>query len=118
MGTVYHSLGSEIEVVEMFDQVIPAADRDVVAIYTKQIEKKFKLMLETKVTAVEAKDDGIYVSMEGKACNDTKRYDAVLVAIGRTPNGKLIDAGKAGVEVDERGFIHVDKQMRLSLIHI
>ena len=118
MGTVYNSLGSEIEVVEMFDQVIPAADKDVVAIYTKQIEKKFKLMLETKVTAVEAKDDGIYVSMEGKACNDTKRYDAVLVAIGRTPNGKLIDAGKAGVEVDERGFIHVDKQMRTNVPHI
>ncbi|OOF36482.1 dihydrolipoyl dehydrogenase [Rodentibacter heidelbergensis] len=118
MGTVYHALGSEIEVVEMFDQVIPAADKDVVAIYTKQIEKKFKLMLETKVTAVEAKDDGIYVSMEGKACNDTKRYDAVLVAIGRVPNGKLIDAGKAGVEVDDRGFIHVDKQMRTNVPHI
>ena len=118
MGTVYDALGSEVEVVEMFDQVIPAADKDVVAIYTKQIEKKFKLMLETKVTAVEAKDDGIYVSMEGKACNDTKRYDAVLVAIGRTPNGKLIDAGKAGVEVDERGFIRVDKQMRTNVPHI
>ena len=118
MGTVYNALGSEIEVVEMFDQVIPAADKDVVAIYTKQIEKKFKLMLETKVTAVEAKDDGIYVSMEGKACNDTKRYDAVLVAIGRVPNGKLIDAGKAGVEVDDRGFIHVDKQMRTNVPHI
>ena len=118
MGTVYNSLGSEIEGVEMFDQVIPAADKDVVAIYTKQIEKKFKLMLETNVTAVEAKDDGIYVSMEGKACNDTKRYDAVLVAIGRTPNGKLIDAGKAGVEVDERGFIRVDKQMRTNVPHI
>ena len=118
MGTVYDALGSEVEVVEMFDQVIPAADKDVVGIYTKQVEKKFKLMLETKVTAVEAKDDGIYVSMEGKACNDTKRYDAVLVAIGRTPNGKLIDAGKAGVEVDERGFIHVDKQMRTNVPHI
>ena len=118
MGTVYHALGSEVEVVEMFDQVIPAADKDVVAIYTKQVEKKFKLMLETKVTAVEAKDDGIYVSMEGKACNDTKRYDAVLVAIGRTPNGKLIDAGKAGVQVDERGFIRVDKQMRTNVPHI
>ena len=118
MGTVYDALGSEVEVVEMFDQVIPAADKDVVAIYTKQVEKKFKLMLETKVTAVEAKDDGIYVSMEGKACNDTKRYDAVLVAIGRTPNGKLIDAGKAGVEVDDRGFIHVDKQMRTNVPHI
>lgn len=118
MGTVYNSLGSEVDVVEMFDQVIPAADKDIVSIYTKQIEKKFKLMLETKVTAVEAKDDGIYVSMEGKACNDTKRYDAVLVAIGRVPNGKLLDAGKAGVEVDDRGFIKVDKQMRTNVPHI
>ncbi|QLD33217.1 dihydrolipoyl dehydrogenase [Mannheimia varigena] len=118
MGTVYNALGSEVEVVEMFEQVIPAADKDIVAIYTKQIEKKFKLMLETKVTKVEAKDDGIYVSMEGKACNDTKRYDAVLVAIGRVPNGKLIDAGKAGVHVDERGFIPVDKQLRTNVPHI
>lgn len=118
MGTVYQALGSEVEVVEMFDQVIPAADKDVVAIFTKRIEKKFKLMLETKVTAVEAKDDGIYVSMEGKACNDTKRYDAVLVAIGRVSNGKLLDAGKAGVNVDDRGFIAVDKQMRTNVPHI
>ncbi len=66
MGTVYHSLGSKVEVVEMFDQVIPAADKDIVKVYTKRIKDKFKLMLETKVTAVEAKEDGIYVSMEGK----------------------------------------------------
>lgn len=118
MGTVYHSLGSKIDVVEMFDQVIPAADKDIVKIYTKRIEKKFNLLLETKVTAVEAKDDGIYVSMEGKAANETKRYDAVLVAIGRTPNGKLIDAGVAGVEVDDRGFIRTDKQMRTNVDHI
>lgn len=118
MGTVYHSLGSKIDVVEMLDQVIPAADKDIVKIYTKRIEKKFNLLLETKVTAVEAKDDGIYVSMEGKAANETKRYDAVLVAIGRTPNGKLIDAGVAGVEVDDRGFIRTDKQMRTNVDHI
>ncbi|KAE9530276.1 dihydrolipoyl dehydrogenase [Testudinibacter aquarius] len=118
MGTVYHALGSKIDVVEMFDQVIPAADKDIVKIYTKRIEKKFNLLLETKVTAVEAKADGIYVSMEGKAANETRRYDAVLVAIGRTPNGKLIDAGVAGVEVDERGFIRTDKQMRTNVDHI
>ncbi len=119
MGTVYHALGSEIDVVEMFDQVIPAADKDVVKVFTKRIDKKFNLMLETKVTAVEAKDDGIYVSMEGKkAPAEAKRYDAVLVAIGRVPNGKLLDAGKAGVEVDDRGFIHVDKQMRTNVPHI
>ncbi|MGR3807613.1 dihydrolipoyl dehydrogenase [Pasteurella testudinis] len=118
MGTVYHALGSKIDVVEMFDQVIPAADKDIVKIYTKRIEKKFNLLLETKVTAVEAKEDGIYVSMEGKAANETRCYDAVLVAIGRTPNGKLIDAGVAGVEVDERGFIRTDKQMRTNVDHI
>ena len=118
MGTVYHALGSQIDVVEMFDQVIPAADKDVVKIFTKRIEKKFNLLLETKVTAVEAKEDGIYVSMEGKGANETRRYDAVLVAIGRTPNGKLIDAQVAGVEVDERGFIRTDKQMRTNVPHI
>ncbi|MBD1576562.1 MULTISPECIES: dihydrolipoyl dehydrogenase [Vibrio] len=119
MGTVYHSLGSQIDVVEMFDQVIPAADKDVVKVFTKQIKNKFNLMLETKVTAVEAKEDGIYVSMEGKkAPAEAERYDAVLVAIGRVPNGSLMDAEKAGIEVDERGFINVDKQMRTNVPHI
>ncbi|ELR66404.1 dihydrolipoamide dehydrogenase [Photobacterium marinum] len=119
MGTVYHALGSQIDVVEMFDQVIPAADKDIVKVFTKRIQKKFNLMLETKVTAVEAKEDGIYVSMEGKkAPSEPVRYDAVLVAIGRVPNGKLIDAEKAGLEVDERGFINVDKQMRTNVPHI
>ncbi|MBP6121736.1 MULTISPECIES: dihydrolipoyl dehydrogenase [Providencia] len=119
MGTVYHALGSQIDVVEMFDQVIPAADKDVVKVFTKQISKKFNLLLETKVTAVEAKEDGIYVSMEGKkASAEPQRYDAVLVAIGRVPNGKNLDAGQAGVEVDDRGFIHVDKQMRTNVPHI
>ena len=119
MGTVYHALGTQIDVVEMLDQVIPAADKDVVRTFTKKISKKFNLMLETKVTAVEAKEDGIYVSMEGKkAPAEPVRYDAVLVAIGRTPNGKLIDAEKAGVNVDERGFINVDKQLRTNVAHI
>lgn len=118
MGTVYHALGSKIDVVEMFDQVIPAADKDMVQIYTKRVSKKFNLLLETKVTAVEAKEDGIYVSMEGKAATETRRYDVVLVAIGRVPNGKLIDAGVAGVEVDDRGFIRTDKQMRTNVPHI
>lgn len=119
MGTAYHSLGSKIDVVEMFDQVIPAADKDIVRVYTKRIKNKFNLMLETKVTAVEAKEDGIYVTMEGKkAPAEPERYDAVLVAIGRVPNGKLLDAEKAGIEVDDRGFINVDKQMRTNVPHI
>lgn len=95
MGTVYHALGSQIDVVEMFDQVIPAADKDIVKVFTKRISKKFNLMLETKVTAVEAKEDGIYVTMEGKkAPAEPQRYDAVLVAIGRVPNGKTSTQAK------------------------
>lgn len=119
MGTVFASLGSKIDVVEMFDQVIPAADKDVIRVFTKKIKDKFNLMLETKVTAVEAKEDGIYVTMEGKkAPSEPVRYDVVLVAIGRTPNGKLLEAEKAGVAVDERGFINVDKQLRTNVPHI
>ncbi|ATG75167.1 dihydrolipoyl dehydrogenase [Zobellella denitrificans] len=119
MGTVYHALGSKIDVVEMFDQLIPAADKDLIKIFTKQVKDKFNLMLETKVTKVEAKDDGIHVTMEDKKGESkTIAYDAVLVAIGRTPNGKLLDAEKAGVNVDERGFINVDKQLRTNVPHI
>ncbi len=119
MGTVYHSLGSEIEVVEFMDQLIPAADKDVVKVYTREVKDKFNLMLQTKVTAVEAKDDGIWVTFEGKqAPNSAIRYDAVLVAVGRTPNGKLLDADKAGINVDDRGFIATDKQMRTNVSHI
>lgn len=119
MGTVYNALGSEIEVVEFMDQLIPAADKDVVKLYTRQLKNKFHLMLQTKVTAVEAKEDGIWVSFEGKkAPNSAIRYDAVLVAVGRSPNGGLIQADKAGVDVDDRGFINVDKQMRTNVPHI
>ncbi|PSJ46623.1 dihydrolipoyl dehydrogenase [Zobellella endophytica] len=119
MGTVYHALGSKIDVVEMFDQLIPAADKDLIKIFTKQVKDKFNLMLETKVTKVEAKDDGIHVTMEDKKGESkTIAYDAVLVAIGRTPNGKSLDAEKAGVKVDERGFINVDKQLRTNVPHI
>ena len=119
MGTVYYSLGSKIDVVEMFDQLIPAADKDLIKIYTKQVKNKFNLMLETKVTKVDAKDDGIHVTMEDKKGESkTFIYDAVLVAIGRSPNGKSLDAEKAGVNVDERGFINVDKQLRTNVPHI
>ena len=119
MGTVYHALGSEVDVVEMFDQVIPAADKDVIKVFTKQIQNKFTLRLETKVATVEAKHDAIYVTMEKKdGTTETHTYDAVLVAIGRSPNGKLIGAEKAGVNVTDRGFIEVDKQMRTNVPHI
>jgi dihydrolipoamide dehydrogenase len=119
MGTVYKSLGSQISVVEFLDQLVPAADKDIVKVYQKYVKDKFNVMLETKVTAVEAKKDGIYVSFEGKnAPAEPQKYDRVLVAVGRTPNGKKIDAEKAGVNVDERGFIAVDKQMKTNVPHI
>jgi len=119
MGTVYSSLGSEIDVVEFADQLVPAADKDIVKIFTKRVAKKFNIMLETKVTAVEAREDGLYVSYEGKhAPAEPVRYDNVLVAVGRVPNGKALDAEKAGVTVTERGFIEVDKQLRTNVPHI
>ena len=119
MGTVYHALGSQIDVVEFLDQLVPAADKDIIKIYMKTIKDKFNTMLETKVTAVESKEDGVYVSFEGKqAPAEAVRYDKVLVAVGRKPNGSLVDADKAGVKVDERGFINVDKQMRTNVSNI
>ncbi|PHI34757.1 dihydrolipoyl dehydrogenase [Pseudoalteromonas sp. GCY] len=119
MGTVYRALGSAIDVVEFADQLVPAADKDVIKIYQKHVKDKFNVMLSTKVVAVEAKEDGIYVSFEGKQAPEGQvRYDKVLVAVGRTPNGKLIDADKAGVNVDERGFINTDKQMKTNVDHI
>lgn len=119
MGTVYKALGSDIDVVEFLDQLIPAADKDIIKIYQKYVKNKFNVMLQTKVTAVEAKDDGLYVTFEGKqAPAEPVRYDKVLVAVGRRPNGGLVDADKAGVNVDERGFINVDKQMRTNVSNI
>jgi dihydrolipoamide dehydrogenase len=119
MGTVYHALGSKIDVVEFLDQLMPAADKDIVKMYMKTIKNKFNTMLETKVTNVEAKDDGLYVTFEGKqAPAEPVRYDRVLVAVGRKPNGSLVAAEKAGVTVTDRGFIDVDKQMRTNVSNI
>ncbi len=119
MGTVYRSLGSQIDVVEFLDQLVPAADKDIIKVYQKYVKDKFNVMLETKVTAVEAKKDGLYVTFEGKqAPAEAVRYDKVLVAVGRRPNGGLLAADKAGVNVDQRGFISVDKQMRTNVPHI
>ncbi|MGY5452124.1 dihydrolipoyl dehydrogenase [Agarivorans sp. MS3-6] len=119
MGTVYGALGSAIDVVEFADQLVPAADKDVVRAYTKKVKDKFNIMLETKVVAVESKTDGLYVTYEGKqAPHEPVRYDAVLVAVGRVPNGLGLDAEKAGITVTERGFIEVDKQLRTNVPHI
>ncbi len=120
MATVYHSLGSEISVVELMDQIIPGADSDIVAPLYKRIKARYKnIYLKTKVTKVEAKKDGLYVTFEGEnAPKEPQKFDRILSAVGRRPNGDQIDAARAGVKVDDRGFIPVDKQMRTNVPHI
>ncbi len=120
MATVYQALGSQVNVVELTDFILPGVDKDIATPLYKFVKPKYEsIMLGTKVVAAEAKKDGIYVTFEGKeAPKEPQRYDRVLVAVGRTPNGKLIDAQKAGVNVDERGFIPVDKQQRTNVPHI
>ncbi|HAT3856413.1 TPA: dihydrolipoyl dehydrogenase [Legionella pneumophila] len=120
MATVYSSLGVNVTVVEFMDQLIPNADADLVNILQKRMTKKgLKFLLKTKVTAVEAKKDGIYVSMEGEHATDKPLcFQQVLVAVGRKPNGGTINAEKAGIKVDERGFIPVDNQLRTNVPHI
>lgn len=120
MATVYSSLGVEVTVVEFMDQLIPGADSDLVHVLQKRMQKKgVKFLLKTKVTAVEAKKDGIYVSMEGEHGTDKPLcFQQVLVSVGRKPNGGAINAEKAGVKVDERGFIKVDNQQRTNVPHI
>jgi dihydrolipoamide dehydrogenase len=120
MGTVYDALGSKVSVVEFMDGLITGCDRDLVRPLQKRMDARFQsIMLSTKVTKIEAKKDGIHVSFEGEeAPKEAQIYDRVLVSIGRKPNGKNIGAEKAGVNVDERGFIAVDKQMRTNVAHI
>ena len=120
MATVYSTLGTRLEVVEMLDGLMPGADRDLVKVWEKKNAPRFdKIMLKTKTVGVEAKADGIYVRFEGAAAPaDPQVYDMVLVAVGRSPNGKLIAADKAGVAVSDRGFINVDKRMRTNVEHI
>ena len=124
MGTVYDALGSKVSVVEFTDGLIQGCDRDLVRPLQKRMEKRFEaIMLNTKVANIEAKSDGIHVRFEGvngntDAPKGEEVYDRVLVSIGRRPNGLNIGAEHAGVTVDERGFIAVDKQMRTNVSHI
>ena len=107
MATVYHSLGSKVTVVELLDQIIPGADKDIVAPLAKRIEKRYeKILLKTKVVAVKAEDAGLRVTFE--AADGTKTedvFDKLLVSVGRKPNGKLLNAEAAGVKVEDNGFI-------------
>jgi len=120
MATVYSTLGAKIDVVEMLDGLMQGPDRDLVKVWEKQNSHRFdKVMLKTKTVSVEAKDDGVWVKFEGEqAPAEAQRYDLILQAAGRAPNGHKIGADKAGVIVGERGFIPVDKQMRTNVPHI
>ena len=120
MANVYSTLGARIDVVEMLDGLMPGADRDLVQAWEKFNAPRFdNIMLGTKTVAVEARADAVYATFEGaKAPDGPQGYDMVLVAVGRSPNGALIDADKAGVAVTDRGFIEVDGQMRTNVAHI
>ncbi len=116
MGTVYSTLGTRLDVVEMMDGLMLGADRDLVAVWQKFNAGRFdRVMLKSKTTSAEAAKEGIRVSIEGQ---EPKVYDMLLVCVGRVPNGNKIGAEKAGVAVDERGFIPVDTQMRTNVAHI
>ncbi len=120
MATVYSSLGSQIDIVELADGLMAGADRDLVKVWEKMNLSRFnRVMLKTKAVQSEAKVDGIWMQFEGpNAPTEMQCYDLVLVAVGRTPNGKKIAAENAGVIVDERGFIPVDQQMRTNVQHV
>jgi dihydrolipoamide dehydrogenase len=120
MATVYSTLGARVDVVEMMDGLMQGPDRDLVKAWEKQNAHRFdSIMLKTKTVSAEAKKDGIWVKFEGeKAPAEAQRYDLVLQAAGRTPNGNKIAAGKAGVVVTDRGFINVDSQMRTNVPNI
>ena len=120
MGTVYSTLGASLDVVEMLDGLMTGADRDLVRVWQKFNQKRFgKLMLRTRTVRAQAETEGIRVWFEGEnAPPEPQLYDLVLSAVGRSPNGAKVDAERAGVQVGERGFISVDKQMRTNVPHI
>ena len=119
MATVYHELGAKVTIAELMDQLIPGADKDLISPLTKRVTRQYEnIYLKTKVTNVEARPEGLVVSFDGPKAPATDTFDRLLVAVGRSPNGKLIGAEKAGVAVDDRGFIGVDKQLRTNVPHI
>ncbi len=120
MATVYRALGSKITIVEMMDQLMPGADKDLATGYHKFVRKLYEnIFLETKVTQVEAKADGLWVTFEGKnAPKEPQRFERILSSVGRTPNSGWLECHKAGIVVNERGFITVDRQLRTNLPHI
>ena len=119
MATVYNALGAKVTVVELQNSLIPGTDQDIVKPLLKRIQEQYEaIYLNTKVISIKALKEGLKVSFEGKDAPKTAVFDKVLVAVGRTPNGKLINAEAAGIVVNEQGFIEVDAQMRTNIAHI
>jgi len=119
MATVFDALGAKITVVELMDALIPGADKDIVRPLAKRIEKRYeKILLKTKVAKIEAQKDGLKVTYDGDGAPKPEVFDSILMAVGRRPNGKEINAQAAGVNVNERGYIPVDKQLRTNVPHI
>lgn len=119
MATVYHALGAKITVVELLDGLIPGADRDIVRPFQRFVDKRYEnIFLSTKVTRIESEKKGLRVFFEGGKAPESDVFDRVLVAVGRRPNGPRISAEKAGVTVDQAGFIAVDKELRTNVPHI
>ncbi|MEI6268800.1 MAG: dihydrolipoyl dehydrogenase [Methylococcaceae bacterium] len=119
MATVYNALGSKITIVEMQEQIIPGCDKDLVRPLMTKIKKDYdNIFLDTCVKSIEAVTEGLKVTFEGKSAPESEVFDKVLVAVGRRPNGHLCGADKAGITIDERGFIPVDKQQRTNVSHI
>jgi dihydrolipoamide dehydrogenase len=119
MACVYSALGTQVSVVELTNALMPGTDPDLVRPFRKIIDKRYeKIMLDTKVTAMNATVPGIEVSFEGKNAPGNEIYDRVLISVGRRPNGGQLDCDKAGVKVDQRGVIEVNKQMQTNVPHI
>ena len=119
MATVYDALGAKITVVELMDSLIPGADQDVVRVLHKRIGKRYeKILLKTRVTKIEAQKTGLKVTFDGASGTTGDTFDTVLMSVGRRPNGREIRAEAAGVNVNERGYIPVDKQLRTNVPHI
>ena len=119
MATVYNALGAMVTVVELQNSLIPGTDQDIVKPLLKRIQEQYEaIYLNTKVINIRALKEGLKVSFEGKDAPKTAVFDKILVAVGRTPNGKLINAEAAGIVVNEQGFIEVDAQMRTNIAHI
>jgi dihydrolipoamide dehydrogenase len=119
MATVYDALGAKVTVVELLDGLIPGADRDIIRPLHKRIEKRYEaILLKTKVTRIEALPEGLRATFEGEGAPAPQVYDRILLSVGRRPNGKAINAQAAGVQVNDRGFIPVNNQMRTNVPHI